>query len=353
MSSYCPDLAVHWQLISTAHVMSTHTGLLSDPSSMALIPSPPTDVAALQRQALEVVVLGAEKGTSWLTSALTELNTSFLRRRPFTPHAITISQARFVRDLEGTHLSPRPPEGSAPWAVMVSNEVALFNEMQLEISRAWIKEIKAMGVILVAPLSIMRVLGVCSASQRGVGGDLEERSLRDCGDLIVASDSNAWGWMSLRLLTRAYGRKVLNAVLTEHQCRMPLAVFTELQLPDAWLAHGDTVVLEAQQRMHAVHGVGITVEEIAALSGIAERTLVRRFSYALGMPPSEYAMRLRVAWAQRMLAAGLKQDHARHACGYTHLSAFSRSFIRHTGLRPSRYYEVQRNLKRALVGGGY
>lgn len=76
--------------------------------------------------------------------------------------------------------------------------------------------------------------------------------------------------------------------------------------------------------------------ELAALCGMSEAHFSREFRLAVGLPPHQYAMKLRLERAR----AALLSDQARvldiaQECGFANASHFSRAFTSHYGMSPA------------------
>lgn len=80
------------------------------------------------------------------------------------------------------------------------------------------------------------------------------------------------------------------------------------------------------------------VAQMAALSGLPERTFTRRFSQAVGMSPLEYIHTLRLEEAKQMLeATDLPVEAIAFEIGYQDTSFFGRLFRRKVTLTPAQY----------------
>lgn len=86
-----------------------------------------------------------------------------------------------------------------------------------------------------------------------------------------------------------------------------------------------------------------TVEALASELGTSRAVLGRRFNDALGVSPLRALRRERMERAARLL---LDSDESlvavADAVGYDSEFAFSRAFLRHTGIRPGRYRSERR-----------
>jgi transcriptional regulator GlxA family with amidase domain len=81
-----------------------------------------------------------------------------------------------------------------------------------------------------------------------------------------------------------------------------------------------------------------SVKEMAQLSGLEERTFLRRFHKATGLKPTEYCQRLRVGKAREMLEFTNKMiEQIAWEIGYEDAGSFHKVFQRAVGLSPSKY----------------
>lgn len=81
-----------------------------------------------------------------------------------------------------------------------------------------------------------------------------------------------------------------------------------------------------------------TLDDLAAWSGFSAQHLNRRFRRLVGMTPLQYAERLRMERAARMLATGRQTVRAvAHGLGFDDPYYFSRVFTRHYGRSPSQW----------------
>jgi transcriptional regulator GlxA family with amidase domain len=92
------------------------------------------------------------------------------------------------------------------------------------------------------------------------------------------------------------------------------------------------------------------VGAMASLSGLPERSFVRRFAKATGMKPLDYAQALRLEEAKQMLeTTDLPVEAIANEIGYEDTSFFGRLFRRKTGLTPAQYRLRFGSLRRALA----
>lgn len=108
--------------------------------------------------------------------------------------------------------------------------------------------------------------------------------------------------------------------------------------------HGDELVREAQNRIHATFQEAKTIDTI--LSGIpaSRRNLIRRFKAATGLTPQHYLQSIRIEAAKKELRqsnSGITE--AMLNAGYNDIKSFRRTFVQHVGLNPKDYRQKYRN----------
>jgi AraC-like DNA-binding protein len=81
----------------------------------------------------------------------------------------------------------------------------------------------------------------------------------------------------------------------------------------------------------------ISLENLAATTGISKYYLVRQFTQAFGLPPHSYQIRLRIARARELLARALAVKRVSAELGFSDQSHFGRHFRKATGLTPAEY----------------
>ncbi len=93
------------------------------------------------------------------------------------------------------------------------------------------------------------------------------------------------------------------------------------------------------------------VAAMTRLSGLPERTFMRRFEKATGLSPLQYVHSLRLEEAKQMLETGdLPIEAIAQEIGYEDASFLARMFRRKVGLTPAEYRRRFGSLRRALLG---
>ena len=89
-----------------------------------------------------------------------------------------------------------------------------------------------------------------------------------------------------------------------------------------------------------------TIAAMAEIAGLSESHFRSRFEAELGMPPAEYAMRVRVGLAEQALAGGTAVTDVAFDLGFISSQYFATVFKQFTGRRPSDVWKMpQRNLR--------
>ncbi|WP_306208197.1 helix-turn-helix domain-containing protein [Actinoplanes sp. RD1] len=99
----------------------------------------------------------------------------------------------------------------------------------------------------------------------------------------------------------------------------------------------DTRVCRAVAHMRERLGQRLTIAELAGVALLSPYHFVRVFRREVGRTPHRHLTLLRVREAQRLLEQGLPVTAVAAHCGFSGTPHFSAVFLRHTGLRPSRW----------------
>lgn len=171
------------------------------------------------------------------------------------------------------------------------------------------------------------------------------------GEFVMSGAASSWQDLIIYLISRhaspATAQAIGKFLLYHWDARsqapfMPFAPRTE---------HGDAVIRQAQDWLHANDSRGVTVERMAQQSGLASTTFNRRFRQATGHSPVQYLQRLRVEQARHLLEqTDSPIDEISWKVGYEEASAFRRVFKRVTTLSPGDYRRMFRIPDKRLAG---
>jgi AraC family transcriptional regulator, transcriptional activator FtrA len=161
----------------------------------------------------------------------------------------------------------------------------------------------------------------------------------DEGQVITSAGSAAGLDACLHLVRRDFGAAIANTVAK----RMVVAPHREggqAQYVEAPVAvregRGIGRAMDwARARLHEPIAVGMLAER----SAMSERTFLRRFVQAAGMPPQAWLQQERIARARRLLEtkAAMTADDIAAQCGYTSTETFRAAFRRLVGVAPATY----------------
>ncbi len=113
----------------------------------------------------------------------------------------------------------------------------------------------------------------------------------------------------------------------------------------------DALIGRCQEWVGAHYAEPSPVAAMIKLSGLPERSFIRRFSKATGMLPLDYVHSLRLEEAKQMLETGdLPVEAIANEVGYEDTSFFGRLFRRKVGLTPAQYRRRFGSLRRILQG---
>lgn len=97
-------------------------------------------------------------------------------------------------------------------------------------------------------------------------------------------------------------------------------------------------VASALDHIQSNFGMGLRVEELAAISGLSAYQLNRRLRAIFGITAGQFITKTRIDASSEMLRSGDRPiAEVANACGYFDQSAFARVFRRTVGLTPRQY----------------
>ncbi|MBZ0333026.1 GlxA family transcriptional regulator [Marinobacter sp. AL4B] len=158
------------------------------------------------------------------------------------------------------------------------------------------------------------------------------------GHVACAGGGMAWWDLGVYLVERHAGAQVareLAKAFVIDAGRSSQAPYSALQ---ARRYHSDQAILKVQEWLDSHYSEPITLAALAALSGLTERSLIRRFKAATGDTPTGYLQVLRIESARQHLEnSRLTIEEVTRMVGYEDVSSFSRLFRKHSGLAPGAY----------------
>jgi transcriptional regulator GlxA family with amidase domain len=170
---------------------------------------------------------------------------------------------------------------------------------------------------------------------------VDEKILVDDGDVMTTGATMSYINLCLHLIEKFYGKEsaqYASKVFVADKGRtsqLPYSVFS------AYKDHRDKEILAAQGMLELEEGAPLGSAAILEKLNMSERTFIRRFKAATGNTPSEYAQRIKVERAKKLLEEGtLSIKEVTYKTGYEDLTFFRDIFKRYTGLTPGAYRKM-------------
>jgi len=158
------------------------------------------------------------------------------------------------------------------------------------------------------------------------------------GRIVTAGGTTSWHDLAIHIISRHASAGEALRIAKVYLLKW----HGEGQLPYASLVrsvpHADSVVRNCERWLKENYRSAHAIQKVVQQSGIAERTLKRRFKAATGSTLIEYLQNLRIEEAKRLLESGsMPVDEISYEVNYEDPSFFRRLFKRLTGLTPSQY----------------
>jgi len=131
---------------------------------------------------------------------------------------------------------------------------------------------------------------------------IDENSITvEDGNFITAGGVLAWTDLGLKLVDRYLGSTIMLDTARFMLADPPGREQRYYSSFAPKLHHGDPAVLKVQHWLQTEGTKQPSISEMASVSGLEERTFLRRFQKATGLNPTKYNQRLRVGKAREML----------------------------------------------------
>lgn len=172
----------------------------------------------------------------------------------------------------------------------------------------------------------------------------------DSGQLITSAGSAAGIDACLHLVARDFGTQEANAVarrlVMAPQRTGGQAQFIPTPLSLTPRSDLSRVMHWARERLHEP----LEVRDLASEAAMSDRTFLRRFSEATGMPPKAWLQHERLARARELLeSTSQNTDQIAERCGYRSVESFRVAFRNVVGVPPSVYRERFGRAVKAMV----
>lgn len=165
-----------------------------------------------------------------------------------------------------------------------------------------------------------------------------DRLLVDLGDIVTAGGVMAWTDLTLHIIERLWGRKLMLDVAKMFVVDPPEREQSHYAsfLPN--FKHADASILKVQHMLQENISAAYTLSALAEAATMSERSFLRRFKKATGLSPVAYIQGLRVEAARsRLELSKVSFERLSWDLGYNDPATFRSVFKRITGLSPSDY----------------
>lgn len=165
-----------------------------------------------------------------------------------------------------------------------------------------------------------------------------DRLLVDDGDILTVGGIMSWPDLALRLTERLLGPAVMLETARYLLIDPPRHDQRQYRHFAPNLTHGDRTILKVQHWLRTEPARDATVADMTRLSGLEERTFLRRFHKATSLTPLAYLQHLRVEKGRDLLeTTSLPLDQIAWEVGYQDSGAFRKIFTRLMGQPPADY----------------
>jgi len=168
----------------------------------------------------------------------------------------------------------------------------------------------------------------------------DDKIIVDQGKIYTCGGAFSFTTFMIYLIEKFCGHHVAitaSKILMINMHQQPQTSFSIFQFQTN---HADDAITRVQQYMEKNYNKTITMTEMAGISSMSPRNLIRRFEQATSNTPLEYLQRFRIENAKKMLENkndGIEQIAMK--CGYEDMSFFRKVFKRHVGMTPREYKE--------------
>lgn len=125
-------------------------------------------------------------------------------------------------------------------------------------------------------------------------------------------------------------------------CARLLLEHCEQKLPTLGGTNANRAVARIKRYLQERFAEHVSLDELAALTGLSRFHLVRTFAKQVGMAPHSYQINVRIETARALLKAGVPPVSVSTDVGFADQSHFTRHFKRLCGTTPSRYANAVR-----------
>ena len=166
----------------------------------------------------------------------------------------------------------------------------------------------------------------------------DDKIIVDQGRIYTCGGAFSFTTFIIYLIEKFCGHEVAitaSKILMINMHQQPQTSFSIFQFQKN---HADDEIIRVQQYMEKNYDKAITMTEMAGISNMSSRNLMRRFEQATSNTPLEYLQRFRIENAKKMLEnKNYSIEQIAMKCGYEDMSFFRKVFKRHAGMTPRAY----------------
>lgn len=238
------------------------------------------------------------------------------------------------------------PTIGGPIQQALNNNPALIDLLRKANDAGWTIAGNCTGNFLLAEAGILD--GKTATTHWGFSGEFQQRypQIRLQADQLITRDDNvfcagggiAWFDLGLHMIERHVdfetAMQTAKAFVIDYRRDSQLS-YSLMRISKP---HQDDMVNSIQAKIDQDCTAHLSIEALAIEHNVSQRTLIRRFNSALGMPPNTYLQSVRIERARKMLEeSDFNIDTVMNKIGYEDSSSFRRLFKKKTGLTPTEY----------------
>ncbi|MTI14378.1 GlxA family transcriptional regulator [Sansalvadorimonas verongulae] len=158
------------------------------------------------------------------------------------------------------------------------------------------------------------------------------------GRLFCAGSVNSIADLTIHLIESLFGQSISARVEQQFSPEIRRRYSDLFYSFESSAPHPDETIVLVQQWLHEHQQDVISMENVARLFTMSQRTLNRRFLDATGMTPTQWLIRLRIETARDLLnSTNLDIGDIALRCGFSDAGYFNRVFRKHMEITPGQY----------------
>lgn len=167
---------------------------------------------------------------------------------------------------------------------------------------------------------------------------VDEKIVTDQDGLYTSGGANSYWNLLIYLIEKFAGREAAIYASKYFEIDRDRDNQSVFRIFEGSKLHEDENILEAQQYIEQHYSEKFTIEQLAKLTHLSQRTFQRRFKEATHFPVHAYIQKIRIEAAKRLLESpGHSVNEIIFETGYQDPKAFRMVFKKETGVSPSTY----------------